>query len=375
MPEAPRGKPVGERQAVLVLDDGTVVRGRGFGAPKKVSGEVVFNTGMVGYTEGITDPSYKGQILMQTYPLVGNYGVYPEHFESDGPKIEGYIVRELCREPSHWSSRMSLDEWLVESGVPGIEGVDTRALTKKIRVHGVMRGILLTYEAGREPSLDDLLEEAKHVPDPNARDLASEVATERPLTFGKGGEPSVALIDCGVKMSIVRNLVKRGVEVTLMPPKSSLEEILSLHPQGVVVSNGPGDPKVCKNAIKTVRGLVDGRVPTFGICLGNQILALALGGNTYKLKFGHRGQNHPCIDLSSGRCYITSQNHGFAVDEKSLDRTGLSVSFINANDKTVEGLTHKELPVWAIQYHPEASPGPNDTSYMFDNFLKLLKRV
>jgi len=366
---------VGERSAVLVLDDGTVVRGRGFGATKRVSGEVVFNTGMVGYTESITDPSYKGQILMQTYPLVGNYGVYPEHFESDGPKIEGYIVRELCREPSHWSSRMSLDEWLVESGVPGIEGVDTRALTKKIRVHGVMRGILFTYETGNEPSLDDLLEEAKHVPDPNARDLASEVATERPLIFGKGGEPSVALIDCGVKMSIVRNLVKRGVEVTLMPPKSSLEEILSLHPQGVVVSNGPGDPKVCKDAIKTVRGLADARVPTFGICLGNQILALALGGNTYKLKFGHRGQNHPCIDLSSGRCYITSQNHGFAVDEKSLDETGLSVSFINANDKTVEGLTHKKLPVWAIQYHPEASPGPNDTSYMFDNFLKLLKRA
>jgi carbamoyl-phosphate synthase small subunit len=365
---------VGERSAVLVLDDGTIVRGRGFGATKRVSGEVVFNTGMVGYTESITDPSYKGQILMQTYPLIGNYGVYPEHFESDGPKIEGYIVRELCREPSHWSSRMSLDEWLVKSGVPGIDGVDTRALTKKIRVHGVMRGILLTYETGNEPSLDDLLEEAKHIPDPNARDLASEVATDKPQVFGKGGELSAVVIDCGVKMSIVRSLVKRGVEVTLMPPKSSLDDILSLRVNGVLVSNGPGDPKMCDSVIRAVRGLVEAHMPTFGICLGTQIIALALGGDTYKLKFGHRGQNHPCIDLSSGRSYITSQNHGFAVDEKSLDGTGLSVSFINANDKTVEGLTHKELPVWAVQFHPEASPGPNDTSYLFDNFVRLLRK-
>lgn len=371
---APLGRPTDRRRAILVLEDGTVFRGAGFGAIKKVSGEVVFNTGMVGYTEGITDPSYKGQILMQTYPLVGNYGVYPEHFESDGPKIEGYAIRELCRDPSHWSSRMSLDEWLMKSGVPGIEGVDTRALTKKIRVHGVMKGILITYEAEHEPNIDDLLSEARNIPDPNKRDLASEVATDKPRRFGEGGKPRVTVIDCGVKMSIIRSLLRRGVEVTLMPPKSSTDDILGLHSNGVVVSNGPGDPKIGRNAIKTVKELAETRMPILGICLGNQILALALGGDTYKLKFGHRGQNHPCIDLSSGRCYITSQNHGFAVDEKSLRGTGLSVSFVNANDKTIEGLIHRNLPVSAVQFHPEASPGPNDTAYLFDNFLTLLNR-
>lgn len=355
------------------MADGTLVRGVGFGAVKKTSGEVVFNTGMVGYPEAITDPSYNGQILMQTYPLIGNYGICPSHFESDAPKIEGYIVHELCREPSHWASKMTLDAWLENKGIPGIERVDTRMLTKKIRIYGVMLGIVWVYKKGNEPDLDELLKEAKHIPDPNKTDLVAEVATKKIQRLSVKGNYHVVLVDCGVKKSIVRSLLDRKVNVTIVPPHTSADKILDMAPHGILLSNGPGDPKMVPYLIKTVKQLIETSIPIMGICLGNQILALAFGGDTYKLKFGHRGQNHPCVELDTGRCYITSQNHGYAVKTKSLKGTGLRVTYLNANDKTVEGLAHRKKPIFAVQFHPEASPRPEDTLHLFDRFLKNLE--
>jgi len=363
-----------DKKAVLVLEDGALIKGVGFGATKKVSGEVVFNTGMVGYVEAITDPSYHGQILMQTYPLIGNYGVCPDHFESDGPKIQGYVIHELCREPSHWASKLTLDEWLQRTGVPGIERVDTRMLTKKIRNHGTMLGILQVYEKCDEPDLDELREEAKHVPDPNMRSLAYEVATNHIKRFDVEGESDIVLIDFGVKKSIVKNLTDRNLNVILVPPKTPAKEILDMNPVGIVISSGPGDPKRCEDVFEVIRQIVKAKIPVLGICLGNQILALSLGGDTYKLKFGHRGQNHPCIDVQTGRTYITSQNHGYAVDALSLEDTDLRVTFVNANDNTVEGITHVTVPVSGVQFHPEASSGPNDLNYLFDKFFDSLKR-
>jgi len=345
------------------------MRGEGFGAARKVQGEFVFNTGMVGYPESITDPSYAGQILIQTYPLIGNYGVCTKHLESDRPQIEGYVVHELCRQPSHWSCELLLDEWLASYGVPGIAGVDTRSLTQKIRTQGTMLGILSVYEEGDGPDFEALRKEVKRVKDPNKRKLAYEVASKDVRRFDVGGDLTVVLIDCGVKLSIIRNLMARGLNVIVVPPKTTAEAILAYQPDGVILSNGPGDPKVYVEVIETTQKLVESRVPIMGICLGCQILALALGGETYKLKFGHRGQNHPCIEVDGKRCYITSQNHGFAVRPESLKGTGLKVTLLNANDRTVEGIRHVSLPVFAVQFHPEASPGPNDTNVLFDAFL------
>jgi len=328
---------------------------------------------MVGYTESITDPSYNGQILMQTYPLIGNYGVSPDHFESNGPKIEGYIVREVCRSPNHWSSRWTLDEFLEMHGIPGIERVDTRALTKKIRTEGVMLGILEVYFKGEEPSLEELKREAQSMRDPSQRDLVGEVCAREIRRHPGREDCQVVLIDCGVKNSILRNLTSRGATVIQVPPTTSSDQIAKLKPDGVVVSNGPGDPKRVKDVIRTIKSLIELRVPLFGICLGVQILALALGGDTFKLKFGHRGQNHPCLELRTGRCYISSQNHGYAIDPDSLFETGLEVTYVNANDRTVEAIEHGELPVFATQWHPEASPGPNDTNFMFDRFMAMMK--
>ena len=357
-----------DKGAVLVLEDGTIIHGVGFGAIKKITGEVVFNTGMVGYTEALTDPSYKGQILMQTYPLIGNYGVCSKHFESDGIKVEGYIIHELCRQPSHHTSEKRLDEWLEEEGVPGIERVDTRYLTKKIRVQGVMRGILQVYESGDKPDFKELLEESKDIPDPYERDLVGEVATEKPYRLDADGELDVILIDCGVKRSIIKNLLNVGLNVVVVPPTYDANRILKYEPAGIVISNGPGDPKKCEATIKTISDLLETDLPILGICLGNQLLSLALGGDTYKLKFGHRGQNHPCMDLKTKRCFITSQNHGFAVSLDSLKDTDLEVTMINVNDRTVEGVKHKKKNVFAVQFHPEASPGPNDTNFLFQEF-------
>jgi carbamoyl-phosphate synthase small subunit len=335
---------------------------------------------MVGYPEALTDPSYKGQILTLTYPLVGNYGVppydldfgIPLYFESGRIQVQGLVIHELCEEPSHWASTRTLDKWLSDEGIPGICGIDTRRLTKKLRTHGVMLGILQVCETGEEPNLDTLLKEAQNIPDPNLTDLVREVTVKEPAHYKVEGKNTVVLIDTGVKNSILRNLLKRGTSVVRVPYDFSAKEILEYKPNGVVVSNGPGDPKKCVETIDCVRELAE-KVPVMGICLGNQILTLALGGDTYKMKFGHRSQNQPALDLKTNRCYITTQNHGYAVDEKCLETSPLECWFLNANDKTVEGVKHRSKPVFAVQWHPEASPGPYDTGFLFDTFSKLME--
>jgi len=371
-----------KKKAILVLEDGTLFHGHGFGAARKISGEVVFSTSMVGYPEALTDPSYKGQILTLTYPLVGNYGVppydlnfgLPLYFESERIQTSGLIIHELCTEPYHWASTRTLDKWLSDEGIPGIYGLDTRRLTKKLRIHGVMLGILQVCEADEEPNLDGLLKEAKDIPDPNLTDLVKEVSVKEPINYKGEGKNTVVLIDTGVKNSILRNFLKRGINVVRVPYNFSAKEILEYKPDGVVVSNGPGDPKKCVDAIDCVKELVD-KVPVMGICLGNQILMLSMGGDTYKMKFGHRSQNQPALDLKTNRCYITTQNHGYAVDMKCLEKSPLECWFLNANDKTVEGIKHRSKPVFAVQWHPEASPGPYDTEFLFDTFLKLMEAV
>jgi carbamoyl-phosphate synthase small subunit len=368
------------KKAVLLLEDGTFFIGHGFGESRKTSGEVVFSTSMVGYPEALTDPSYKGQILTLTYPLVGNYGVppydlnfgIPLYFESDRIQVQGLVIHELCEEPYHWASTRTLDKWLSDEGIPGIYGIDTRRLTKKLRTHGVMLGILQVCEAGEEPNLDSLLKEAKSIPDPNLTDLVKEVAVKEPAHYKVEGKSTVVLIDTGVKNSILRNFLKRGINVVRVPYDFSAKEILEYKPNGVVVSNGPGDPKKCAETIDCVKELAE-KVPVMGICLGNQILTLALGGDTYKMKFGHRSQNQPALDLKTNRCYITTQNHGYAVDIDSLKKTPLEAWFMNANDKTIEGIRHKSKPVFAVQWHPEASPGPYDTEFLFNTFSKLME--
>jgi len=366
-------------KAVLVLEDGSTFVGYGFGAPKKVSGEIVFSTSMVGYPESLTDPSYKGQILTFTYPLVGNYGVPPydkengvlKYFESDDIKVTGFVVHELCRNPFHWASTRTLDQWLKDEDVPGIYGIDTRKLTKKLRVKGVMLGILHVCEADEEPDLPKLLKEVETVQDPNFTDLVKEVTVKEPVRYEAGGNKLAVLIDCGVKYGILRNLLRRGFNVMRVPYDFSAEQILDYKPDGVIISNGPGDPKQCVKTIETVRELMDEDMPMMGVCLGTQVLALALGGDTYKLKYGHRSQNQPALDLETGRCYITTQNHGYTAERDSLKDTGLEAWFMNANDKTVEGVKHKTKPAFALQWHPEASPGPYDTEFLFDRFRKL----
>jgi carbamoyl-phosphate synthase small subunit len=374
-------------KAALVLEDGTIFQGFGFGAPTKVSGEVVFNTSMYGYNEALTDPSYWGQMLVFTYPLIGNYGVpstkevdscnLPKWFESNSIKVKGLVVHELCESPSHWSSKASLDEWLRSEGVPGIYGVDTRALTKRLRVHGVMLGLLQVCDEGKELNLDRLVKEAENVKDPDRRDLVAEVSIREPVICGDGGDskrPTIVLVDCGAKASIVRKLVERNLRVVKVPYDATEDEIIEFKPDGFMVSNGPGDPKMCTKTIETVRELLSERLPMFSICLGNQIFALAMGGSTYKLKFGHRSVNSPIIDLSSGRCYISSANHGFAIEPTSLGKTGLSVSFLNANDRTVEGVKHDSIRAMSIQHHPEHSPGPSELEFLFDAFVEWVRK-
>ena len=369
-------------EAVLALEDGTILKGIGFGHPCEVSGEVVFNTSMVGYTESLTDPSYHGQILVQTWILVGNYGVpsfsitdefgIPLHFESERVQVNGYVVHSLTKQPSHWSNQKSLDNWLKEQKIPGIEGIDTRELTKKLRVKGVMLGILKIDE---KIDLEEMKEKVKKIEDPNERNLAKEVSIEKPIIYENGNLTKIVLIDCGVKFGILRNLIKRKCDVIRVPIDYPVDKILEFEPSGVVISNGPGDPKKCEETIENVRSLIEIGLPMMGICLGCQILALAASANTYKLKFGHRGSNHPAIDLFTGKCYITSQNHGYAIEPKSLEGTGFDIWFLNANDKTVEGIRHKSKPIFATQFHPEASPGPYETEFLFDLFMKEVKNA
>lgn len=335
---------------------------------------------MVGYPEALTDPSYKGQVLTFTYPMVGNYGVPPNeqnlglplYFESSHIQVQGLIIHELCHEPYHWASSRTLAKWLADEGVPGIYGIDTRRLTKKLRTHGVMLGILQTFEAGVEPDLATMLESSKDIADPNLTDLVKEVSVKKPVTYSVNGKKTVVLIDCGVKCSIIRSLLKRGINVIRVPYDTSAKQILDYRPDGVFLSNGPGDPKKCTKTIEAIRELSE-KTPIMGVCLGAQILALALGGDTYKLKFGHRAQNQPALDMYNNRCYITTQNHGYAVSMESLNNTSMEPWFLNANDRTAEGIRHKTKPIFAVQWHPEAAPGPYDTELLFDRFVQTLE--
>ena len=368
-------------KSVLGLEDGTIIHGKGLGAEKRISGEVVFNTGMVGYTETLTDPSYAGQILCFTYPLIGNYGVpkynildeykLPKYFESESIKTKGVIIHDLCKTPSHWASSKNFSEWLKEENIPGIYDIDTRTITMKLRTKGVMMGVLETYYG--DCDLDELSEFLKKSRTYGEENLIKDVSVKKPQTYGNG-KKNIVLLDFGKKNGILRNLLQRKYSVTVLPYDTGFDEILSYKPAGIVISNGPGDPKTCSNTFETIRQIVNSDLPTLGICLGNQILALALGANTYKLQYGHRGQNKPCKDLLGNNTYITSQNHGYAVDHKSLKNTDLYPWFINADDNTIEGVKHKSKRALAVQFHPEAFPGPYDTGFVFDVFNKMVNK-
>lgn len=348
----------------LILEDGTVFEGVIFGSQQKVVGEVVFNTGMTGYQEILTDPSYHGQIVVMTFPMIGNYGINQLDVESDYPKVKGLIVREACMTPNNWMSQETLEEYLRKNNITAIEGIDTRALTRKIREKGTMIGLITPYFPDKE-EIDQLKEYT-------IRNPVDNVTTKQVYTI-PGEGPHIALIDFGVKRNIIESLRRRGCRITVFPAKSDAHEILSVNPDGVLLSNGPGDPKDNVEAIETIKILVE-RKPVFGICLGHQLLALAAGADTHKLKYGHRGCNHPVVDLIRDRTYITSQNHGYAVKETSVDPQKIEITHKNLNDGTVEGLKYKDRPVFGVQFHPEACPGPGDTEFIFDEFLALIKQ-
>jgi carbamoyl-phosphate synthase small subunit len=368
--------------AVLVLRDGRVFRGRALGAIGQASGEVIFNTAMSGYQEILTDPSYRGQIVAMTYPLIGNYGLNEEDIESRRPWVNGFIVKEASSAPSSWRSRIGLGDYLRSHGIVGIQGIDTRALTRHLRDHGAQDG--LVSSTGEDVAR--LVERARTLPGLVGRDLVKEVTVDRPFTWRQGAwdlargyqqappaDCTVVAFDAGIKLNILRQLAATGCGVTVVPAGTPAAAVMEMKPDGVFVSNGPGDPEAVPYLVDTVREII-GRVPVFGICLGHQIVGLAAGGRTYKLPFGHHGANHPVKDLATGKVEITSQNHGFAVDPDSVARGGWEPSHVNLNDGTCEGLRHQELPVFSVQYHPEASPGPHDASYLFHRFRELMKR-
>jgi carbamoyl-phosphate synthase small subunit len=367
------------KPAHLVLEDGSIYRGYAFGAQRSAYGEVVFNTSMTGYQEMLTDPSYAGQIVVPTYPLIGNYGINRQDFESRKVQVAGFVVREHCPHPSHNLSAMTLDEFLASQNVPGISGVDTRAITRRLRTRGVMMGMIAMDE-----SPEAALARLRDLPSYGDVDFVQQVTTDHPYSWDQpkpsyGPSPQrvepgryrIVVSDCGLKYNILRILRTKGCEVVAVPATATAQEILAQRPDGVVLSPGPGDPELLDYSVETARGLI-GRVPIMGICLGNQVLGRAFGGRTFKLKFGHRGANHPVKDLSTGLVYITAQNHGYAVDADSLPPE-IEVSHVNLNDNTVEGLRHRSLPVMSIQYHSEASPGPLDNEYLFDRFLEMVK--
>ncbi len=413
------------KKAVLALADGTVFEGTSYGAEGEAVGEVVFNTCMSGYQEILTDPSYKGQIVTMTYPLIGNYGVNPEDVESHRPFVEGFIVKEASVIPSNWRMQRSLEDYLKEYGIVGIQGIDTRALTRHVRDHGAQEGVISSLEDDPER----LVANAKGSPGLIGRDLVKEVCCDKPFTWSEGqwewprgyakpaaqspapgekaretqlslfgsssaahpsrlaapgaGPYKVVAYDCGIKWNILRQLTSVGCEVTVVPASTTAEEALAMEPDGVFLSNGPGDPEGVPYLVEAVRALI-GRKPIFGICLGHQIIGLALGGRTFKLKFGHHGGNQPVKDLTTGKVEITSQNHGFAVDMASFrtapretlrgDPEDIVLTHVNLNDQTCEGMLHRRLPLFSVQYHPEASPGPQDASYLFTRFVELMVR-
>ena len=351
----------------LVLEDGAVFRGRSFGAKKSVFGEIVFNTGMTGYQESLTDPSYRGQILTMSYPMIGNYGVNKFDYQSDNVHVRAFVVKEMCDLPSHRASGETIHEYLKRHNVPGISGVDTRALITRIREHGTMRAAL-TYDTNHE----ELVEKLKKMDYPSAGNLVAEVSCGSIRTHEGGSKKHVVLIDAGMKLDILRELVKRYT-VTVVPYNTKSDEILKLKSDALFISNGPGDPahpEIMATTVTTIRKLSE-ELPIMGICLGHQLLGLAFGAKTFKLKFGHRGANQP-VGMD-GKVWITSQNHGYAVDAESLRGTGFRVTLLNQNDWTVEGIKHTELPIFSVQFHPEANPGPRDTSFLFDELGKLME--
>ncbi|HEY0372818.1 MAG TPA: glutamine-hydrolyzing carbamoyl-phosphate synthase small subunit [Thermoanaerobaculia bacterium] len=357
-------------QARLVLEDGSVYEGESFGATGDTIGEVVFNTSLTGYQEIATDPSYRFQIVVMTYPHIGNYGVERAVEQSDEPQVAGFVVRDATDEPSNAHAETSLGDYFRRTNVTAISGVDTRALTRKIRREGAMRGMITT---NMDRALDDIVAELHRSPSMSGLDLVQRVTALRPYSFEELEHPKmrVALYDFGVKRDILRQLTSQGCDVTVYPATTHADEILDRGFDGVMLSNGPGDPEPVTYAQENIRQLV-GKVPIFGICLGHQLLGLALGGRTYKLKFGHRGGNHPVKDLRSGRVEITAQNHGFSVDPDSLSENDIEYTHINLNDQTLEGFRHRREPVVAVQYHPEAAPGPHDSFYLFDDFVRMM---
>ena len=375
-------------KALLALEDGRTFACRSFTGPGETTGEVVFNTSMSGYQEVLTDPSYRGQMVVMTYPLIGNYGVNPEDVESDRIHVSAFIIKEYQEFPSNFRATQTLKQYLLDQKVLGIDSLDTRALTRHIRTAGAMRAVISTQTL--DPAA--LVERAKQAPKMEGRDLVRTVATDQPyfwdndrpvpvapgltldadLWCHRGTRPSVAAFDFGVKYNILRCLERAGCEVLVMPAATSAATVRKLNPDGIFLSNGPGDPEPVEYAVQTIRDLL-GYKPMFGICLGIQLLGLALGGRTYKLKFGHHGANQPVQNLKTRRVEVTSQNHGFAVDLESLDPTTVEVTHMNLNDNTVEGFRHKKYPLFAVQYHPEAAPGPHDADYLFSDFVKMMK--
>jgi carbamoyl-phosphate synthase small subunit len=358
-------------QARLVLEDGTVYEGESFGATADAIGEVVFNTSLTGYQEIATDPSYRFQIVVMTYPHIGNYGVEKLVEQSEHPQVAGFVVRDAIEEPSSAHAELSLGEYFRRTNVSAIAGIDTRALTRRIRNQGAMRGMITT---SADRSVDDIVAELQRSPSMAGLDLVQRVTALRPYAFEESGKEGlrVAVYDFGVKRDILRQLARQGLDVTVYPATTHAEEILAHQYDGVLLSNGPGDPEPVTYAQENIRQLV-GKLPIFGICLGHQLLGLALGGKTYKLKFGHRGGNHPVKDLRSGRVEITAQNHGFSVDPDSLSENDVEYTHINLNDQTLEGFRHRREPAMAVQYHPESAPGPHDSFYLFDDFVRMME--
>jgi carbamoyl-phosphate synthase small subunit len=363
------------KKALLVLEDGTVYTGSSFGASGEVTAEVVFNTSLTGYQEVLTDPSYKGQMVAMTYPLIGNYGICLEDEESRQIFVEAFIVKECSRIYSNWRADMSLPEYLIKQNIIGIEGIDTRSLTKRIREVGAMKGIVSTEDL--DPA--SLLKKVKAAPGIEGVDLVKEVTCKKPYSWNtdtdgkeKKGSLNCVVIDCGVKYNILRELVNVGFNVRVVPADTSADDILKMSPDGLMLANGPGDPAAVPYVVETVKKLI-GKVPIFGICFGHQMLGLAMGGKTYKLKFGHHGGNQPVKDLKTGAIAISVQNHCFCVDIDSLPKGDVEITHINLNDKTLEGIEYKKYPVFSVQFHPEAAPGPNDAKYLFKKFRDLVK--